>query len=193
MDNGVVGWNFDLSLNKSLRTLETTAHSMVARDTNPDFLTTVLSTVIPSLPLDVVVIYDALDFDFLEWDFVRKLMTKTESSLWHQERLGLFRKMYQVREFQLVLCADVPDVIVKYSMRTLGGIVMAEKAKGGLDYLRHEPLIISEERILYFPKGLMIFVLVRWRCGLFMPAHCDEHPLSHYSQLFLLHCTGRCD
>ena len=54
--------------------------------------------------------------------------------------------MHEVREFQLVLCADVFGSIAEYSVQELKQAVKEEKARGGLDYLRYEPLIISEMR-----------------------------------------------
>ena len=54
--------------------------------------------------------------------------------------------MHEAREFRLVLCADVSDSMVKYAAEMLDMHVKAEKAKGGLDYLLCEPLIIIERR-----------------------------------------------
>lgn len=70
-----------------------------------------------------------------------------ENALCHQERFRLFRKMYQAREFRLVLCLDVSNCIEEYAMQTMDDIVSAGGTKGGLDYLHCEPFIICEERI----------------------------------------------
>jgi len=56
--------------------------------------------------------------------------------------------MHSIRDFRLVLCADVFNCVIKPAMRTLKHIVREEKEKGGLDYLPYEPLIISERRTL---------------------------------------------
>jgi len=56
--------------------------------------------------------------------------------------------MHSGRDFRLVLCADVFDCVVERARQTLEHFVKAEKAKGGLDYLLREPLIISEKRTI---------------------------------------------
>ena len=75
------------------------------------------------------------------------LEQETESAQHHQERFKVFREMYRVREFQLVLCADVPYCVTNRAMWALEDIVEAERKNGGLDYLACEPLIISERRV----------------------------------------------
>lgn len=127
---------------------------MTDEEADPNFLATVLSTITRPLPLDVIIVYDEIDLDRVPRGPPEKIYTtevspkaKTKNVLHHQERFRLFREMYRVREFQLVLCADVHGCIDERAMRTLGDIVVAEKAKGGLDYLRREPLIICEERV----------------------------------------------
>ena len=72
--------------------------------------------------------------------------TRTENVLHHLERFKVFGEMYGVREFQLVLRADVPDYIVESAMRDLNHIIKAEQMGRRLDYLLREPLIISEIR-----------------------------------------------
>ena len=62
----------------------------------------------------------------------------------HLERFKVFREMYGVREFRLVLCADVHDRIAVRATQALKCILEAERTKGGLDYLLGEPLVIPE-------------------------------------------------
>ena len=143
-------WHFNLSQNKSLQTLETTAQSIAAAgEAAPGFLKAVLSTIPSNRPLDVVITYQNFDVDHhvLTWTKpVRVYDTSKEERAknvqHHQERFKVFNEMYGVREFRLVFCADVLDCIAKCAMRVLGGIVEAERKKGGLDYLACEPLII---------------------------------------------------
>ena len=52
--------------------------------------------------------------------------------------------MHNVRDFRLVLCADVLDCAVDNCVETLERI--AEEAEDGLDHLLHKSLIICERR-----------------------------------------------
>ena len=154
IENGqAVCRDIDLSRNKSLRTLETTAEAMTARDASPIFFRTILATITSPLPLDFVVVYGEYEVDcrvptWLNTTHVWDPPAETEShnSLCHRQRFKVFREMYGVREFRLVLCADVLDCVVDDAIETLEFVVEAEKARGGSDYLRCEPLVISERR-----------------------------------------------
>jgi hypothetical protein len=153
VDDQAVRQDFDLSQNRSLRTLETTAETMVCEDTSPNFLTTVLSTITSPLPLTIVIIYGERDVDLLLCTWAKPFRveslrqeTRTANVVNHQERFTAFSEMYKVREFQLVLCADVLERVVECAMGVLERIVEAEKANGGLGYFLSEPLIISERR-----------------------------------------------
>jgi hypothetical protein len=126
---------------------------MVAVDTAPTFLKTVLSTITSPLPLDVVITYQEIDVDRMICSWLRPVLVKdifaefrAKNALHHQQRFVAIREMYGVREFRLVLCADVLDCVAKDAIRVLECIAKAEKAKGGLVYLPYEPLIISETR-----------------------------------------------
>ena len=57
----------------------------------------------------------------------------------HQRLLRVFREMYDVRDFRLVLCADVSDCMVEHGIGVLEGV-----AKAG-EFPR-EPLVIAERR-----------------------------------------------
>ena len=146
-------WHFDLSRNKSLRTLETTAESMVSPGAGPSFLSIVLSTIASPPPLNIVIVYQHYDvgYMFAWWSKPVPLMRFPSKGMatvasYHQRRFKELREMYMVREFRLVLCVDVLDGITEYTMRALEGAVATEKAKGMFDYLLCEPLIISEIR-----------------------------------------------
>jgi hypothetical protein len=149
---------FNLSRNKSLRTLETTAESIgVASGITSDFLKTMLSSITPSVPLDVVIVYQDLEVcgmrghilcrDLEPFRFCHSSQEKWNKDAWYYLwQLETFREIYKTRKFRLVLCADVPDFMAKYAVEILQRIVEAGKVMGGLFHL-HEPLIISERRM----------------------------------------------
>ena len=148
-------WHFDLSRNKALKTLETTATSISrAGDAASSFLKTILSTITSSQPLDVVITYHSLDLDRSIWSTRPGLFHvdysfaegRAINAQLHTERFKVFGEMYRVRDFRLVLCADVLDCIAECAMRTLEDVVEVERMAGRVDYLPREPLIISEIR-----------------------------------------------
>ena len=53
-----------------------------------------------------------------------------------------------MRDFRLVLCADVFDCMAVDCLERLERVVKAEEGKGGLGFLLQEPLIIFERRTL---------------------------------------------
>ena len=152
MGDEPVGRRFDLSRNMSLRTRETAAHSIYqARAAASGFLKTVLSTTIPSLPIDVVIThrgaYVGLNVRSNEraapveyypsWASQKSVILRC-----HSERFKVFREMHEVRKFRLVFCADGFSYGTEHAMREVKRILGEEKARGGLDYLQCEPLII---------------------------------------------------
>ena len=146
-------WDFDLSRNKSLRTLETTAEAIASVDASPSFLKTALFTIASSLPIDVVVIYRECEVDCMVRSWTKPVSVeygvgygRATNIANHRKRFKAFRQMYKEREFRLVLCADVLDCVADYAVGVLDSVVKAERAKGRLDYLLCEPLIISEIR-----------------------------------------------
>jgi len=159
VDNQTLIQHFDLSRNKSLRTLETTAESVnVASGAASDFFRTVLSTTTSPAPLDVVVVYRESDLGSnpgrcwfihgsspscfghsLRWD-------RSSDVLRYKRHFRLFREMHKVRDFRLVLCADVFDCMVEDSIRTLEHTLITSEVNGGLDYFIYKPLVISERR-----------------------------------------------
>jgi hypothetical protein len=163
VDERGAGWHFNLSQNKSLRTLETTAASITSENAAPDFLTAVLSTIASPLPLDVIIDYDDYDLDgfrywavylgLARWPLVppQELDEMARNNLRHEQRFKLYREMYLVRGFRLVLCADVSNQVVEPAVQTLESLVGVEKAGGRLDYLHCEVLIISEKRTPRIP------------------------------------------
>jgi len=154
--------HFNLSRNKSLRTLETTAGSInitggtvsrfFTKDTASDFFKTVLSSITSPAPLDVVIIYrneNLGGFPSSGWCGSQGVclghtMQITRYSQEYQQQLRVFHEMHSVRDFRLVLCADVSECMVECAIETLEHIV-----KEGLDHLPHKPLIAFERRSLY--------------------------------------------
>lgn len=121
---------------------------MVAGGVTPGFLTTVLSTITSPLPLTVVVVYWEDDVGCSVYSRtmpVRVDLTPTKARK-HRKRFKVLAEIYRVREFQLVLCADVLDRVAEYAMQVLEHVVKGEKVNGGLSYLLSEPLVISEMR-----------------------------------------------
>ena len=146
-------WAFDLSRNSSLRTLETTAISITAAgDAASCFLKTVLSTVTSPLPLELVINYDMSDVRCYRPSYIRigrvSPSERAAETLVHQERFKVFSEMHAVRQFRLVLCADILDHTVEDTTRALESVVKAERMDGGFDYLSCEPLVISEMRTI---------------------------------------------
>lgn len=139
--------HFNLSQNKHLRTLETTAESMIHRSANPSFLKIVLSTITSTLPLDITIIYQHYDFGYL-FQWWEKPVPTVEGwgggDSYGQQQFKVLQEMYMVRGFQLVLCADVLDGVTEYTIQGLKQAVEKEKVNGGFDYLPCEPSIISK-------------------------------------------------
>ena len=124
---------------------------MTSVDADPSFLRTVLSTVTSPLPLDIIVIYQHYNVGYLLLGPGKPIPLgrldpegNAMVALYHQQRFKQLHEMYLMRRFQLVLCANVLDGVTEYTARALERVVNAEKAKGGFDYLFHEPLIVSE-------------------------------------------------
>ena len=147
------GFRFDLSQNKALRTLETTATSIAsAGGTAPEFLKTVLSSVTSPGLLDVVVIYRYRDlggFDHCPTCspdpvcFRHYFVFPLEH---FQMQLRAIREMHNARKFQLVFCADVLGCMEDIGMLRLGSAVRKEEKNGGFEYLACRPAVICEER-----------------------------------------------
>jgi len=160
VDNRELLRHFDLSRNKFLRTLETTAGSIIsADDTASGFLKSVLSSIPPPVPLDIVILYRdhdlgaRLDCQFCKptkpvcfshnfpshWDFYAQC---------YRRQLKVFQEMRSVRDFRLILCADAYDCVGGDAIHILEDIVMEEEMKGGLSHAIRKPVIISERRTL---------------------------------------------
>ena len=65
--------------------------------------------------------------------------------------------MHRVRDFLLVLCADVWDQVVWYTVRILKEAMAAEKARGGFDDF------FSESKMVYSPRASRPEIAEEWR------------------------------
>jgi len=157
-NNRVLLRDFNLSRNKSLQTLETIGESIgAAGGTASDFLMIVLSSVISPVPVDIVIIYQDIDFgvssshspyNSIPIRFCYSPQKGKRDSWRYQQHLEVSRKVHNAWGFRLVLCADVSDCIVERAIKALERFVKAGKLKGGLSHSFYEPLIISERRLL---------------------------------------------
>ena len=129
-------WDFDLSHNKSLQTLEVSARSVEVTlsggslDAASMLLQYALSTIQSPVFFQVVVFY--CDRDLCGPQPVRFSYWAPSASQYHGQ-FEVFREARKVRDFRLVLCANVPDPVRERSVRVLKRAVAAEKAKNGFD------------------------------------------------------------
>ena len=150
--------DFDLSRNKSLRTLQVTAWSGDAlRVCSPAvaarLLTYAISTITSPVFTEVTAIYREYHFCVVEsaWPGRPRLRRKSSGekaveASWHGRRFEAFRRMHKVRDFRLVLCADVWEGVGEYSVRSLEKAVAAERAGKGFDGTFPEPLVVCRPR-----------------------------------------------
>ena len=147
--------DFDLSRNKSLRTIKVIAACIDKTLIDGSLDTTmllkqVLSTSTSPAYLDVVVVYRESDFGginprgYPDRPHLREMSeADTEEETLRYDRLfEVSREVHKVRDFQLVLCAQVWDPVGEYSVRMLKAAVVDERAKGGFDGFRFEPFVI---------------------------------------------------
>ena len=163
-DNHALLQNFNLSQNKLLRTLETTGESVYAADAASDFFMTVLSSITSPACVDFVIIYR--DHEVIAgrlhhlpcelgrtcFCHFRPLMPTNYAEEFQLPQIEVLQDVQNIRKFRLVLCADVSDDLVGYTVGSLEHIVDVETAKGGLDRLRR-PLVISERRMVRTRPG----------------------------------------
>jgi len=157
--------DFNLSRNKSLRILQVAACSIddVLRARSPNvatsLLTYALSTITSPVFTELTAIYRDYDFRGVEPSWPdqpclreRLPAEEVEEALWHCRLFKAFRTIREIRDFRLVLCADVWHRVGGYSVRVLKEAVAAEKARRGFDDIFPEPLVIYSPRAVR-PKG----------------------------------------
>ena len=157
---------FDLSRNKSLRTLETTSWSIEASHrVGSNFLRAVLSSITSPAPIDFVLIYQNGDFDvkrpcrlcttqpapipycyYSPWG---GLDTEVDHFyLNSNSQFTVIQEMHSVRRFRLGFCLDVSDCVIGYALETLQRILRTEELRGGFDYLLDGSFVTCERRVL---------------------------------------------
>ena len=153
--------NFDLSQNKSLRTLEVVAGSVDRAlrggllNHTSSLLKYILSTITSPAFLEVIVIHYDSDFSGLRWESWNQTLgpfrrmsqaERAEEALRHHGQFKVFCEAQKVRDFRFVLRADVWSELEKYTVRVLREAVAAEKAKGLFDDFSSEPIVIHRPR-----------------------------------------------
>ena len=71
---------------------------------------------------------------------------REEEALCYHQQFGVFRETHKVRDFRLVLYADIWHRAGEYLVRVLVEAVAAERAKGGFDNFFPEPSVIYRPR-----------------------------------------------
>ena len=159
--------DFDLSRNKSLRTIQIATWSLddalqaCPRDIATSLLTYALSTITSSVFSYITVFYRdyATTSTYSSWpgQSIPELPYENGIETWiaeeasrHDRRFGLFRTLHKVRDFRLVLCADVWNGAGEFSEQMLKKAVAAEKAERGFDGIFPEPLVTHNLREAHY-------------------------------------------
>ena len=151
--------DFDLSRNKALRKLQVTAASInwalrncESPDTAPMFLKHMLSTSTSFEDLDIMVIYEEIQFHGIGSvgppgrPNLRKVSetARAAEASWHQRRFKFLREARKARDFRLVLCASVWDPVGEYAVRMLKEALADEKARKGFEDSNFEPSVVYD-------------------------------------------------
>ena len=147
--------DFDLSRNETLRTLEVKAGSIAGDQAY--LLANALSTITSPVFSELVVVYEDHNFPaqvFLH-PFSRTLsslsLSDTETVVpgFHEMVLGVLREICKIRDFKLVLRADVWGYMEGYVVWRLEQMVAREREKSGPDDLSFLPLVTCR------PQGIL--------------------------------------
>jgi len=146
--------DFDLSRNKSLRTLWIPVFPIHrpsnddSRDATLKFLKHVLSTIKSSSFSKITVLYGDRDFRGGEsWSSDRPLIRalsqaeRAEEVSRHRKIFEVFREARKVRSFRLRLFASVWGAAGEESVRILEEAIAEEKAENGFKRFRHDPVV----------------------------------------------------
>ena len=159
--------DFDLSQIESLRALEVAATSidLALRNGLPGaaskILKYALSTIRSPEFFRVVLIYQEQDFRGVhtdrhsKWPHLRVMSQaeRAEEASQHHRRFELFREMYRVHDFQLVLYLDVWGSVEEYTVQALREAVAAERANGWSDGSYSEPVVLYHLRSNLLCRG----------------------------------------
>ena len=142
---GLSEWNerklrdFNLSKNRSLRSLEVTVDIPGFYSDHPQrFLRDLLSTITSSVFSEVVIILG--DGVIHHTDFFQQVLFR------------VVRGMYEVKPFRLVFCLEIWDGDREDNTERLRRYIDAEAAKGGLNFLPCSPIIVSNTRAMRSPE-----------------------------------------
>jgi len=136
-------WDFDLSQSRSLRVLEFSVWSVVD---DPGLYVRALSTVVSPVFSQVTIVYWDRDFCGVHSGWTDGQADMAEEASWYHRQFEAFHVIHKVRDFRLVLCADVWDYKREYAVWLLKQAVAAERTKGGFDEHFSEPLVVPSLR-----------------------------------------------
>lgn len=137
--------NFNLSKNKSLRTLETAVGSITCATDAVNFFKSLLSTT--KMPLDVVVIYKEAQFGY-QWNQQRGGPLRFSIEHFIIRQLRVLREACSGRNIQLIICVDVKEWIEERAVKIMERILEAEMGDQSSDYFKGEVSIICDKRTI---------------------------------------------
>ena len=149
--------DFDLSQNRSLQALKFTVGSLdraldtASPGTGSEPFKHALSTIRSPAFSRVMLVYQEHNFRGVQtgrnsqWPHLNQLLpsAKVEEASLHNRRFKLLREMHGIRDFQLVMCANVWGPVGDYVMQALREAVAAERWSGGTF---SEPLVTYSSR-----------------------------------------------
>ena len=153
--------DFDLSRNESLRILQVAALCVTCfPDETSNLLKQVLSTVTSPSLFEVVVLYRWDDFGGVgSWQHsnltpLHEVLRAdgAAEALRHHRRFRVFREVHEVRDFRLVLDANVWGPAGEHSLQMLREAIAEEGAKNGFDEFFPEPMVTyhpQRSRLMY--------------------------------------------
>ena len=147
-----------LSRNKSLRTLLVPWSSIIfapggGSPSTSAFFKHMLSTITPSVPFKILVLYTDNDFSGLEnrrpeRRLIRKLwwVEREEEVSRHRRIFEVFREVQKVRKFQLELCASVWGSVGEEPVQILEEAIAKERTENGFNDFPHDPSVVYNPR-----------------------------------------------
>ena len=128
--------DFDLSQNRSLRTLEHPRIALYSFHPLASGFKQALSTIRSPVFADIIIIYEDDDISGAHISstiaFIHAPIGRDYSMERNGQMFEMLREMRRIRDFGLVLCADVWGYIRERAMRELEWVVSTERERGGL-------------------------------------------------------------